>query len=86
MNPSTGAPASAAVEALLAEHAELEQRLADPAVHADAGLARRLGRRYAELGGVVQAHEVWRRAADDVAAARELAAETNLASDAWRLG
>ena len=30
--------------ALLAEHAELERRLADPSVHADQALARRLGR------------------------------------------
>jgi peptide chain release factor 1 len=30
-----------AVEGLLAEHAELEQRLAEPETHADAGLAKR---------------------------------------------
>ena len=64
-----------AVTPLLDEHAELERRLADPSVHADAGLARTLGRRYAELGAVVQAHATWRTALDDAEAARELAVE-----------
>ncbi len=40
---------------LLAEHADLEARLADPSVHADQGLARELGRRYAEIGPIVAA-------------------------------
>jgi peptide chain release factor 1 len=65
----------AAVEPLRAEHAELERRLADPAVHADAGQARRLGRRYAELTGVVEAFRGWQAAAGDAEAARELAAD-----------
>ena len=38
-----------AVEGLVDEHAELEQRLADPATHADQRLAKRLNQRYAEL-------------------------------------
>jgi len=58
---------------MLAEHAEIERALADPSVHADAGRAKRLGRRYAELGRVVAAYTAWRRAADDAAAAAELA-------------
>jgi peptide chain release factor 1 len=65
----------AAVEPRLAEHDDLERRLADPAVHADQALARRLGRRYAELTGVAEAHRAWRAAVEDVQAARELAAE-----------
>jgi peptide chain release factor 1 len=69
----TGAPA--AVTALLEEHAELERALADPAVHADQGEARRLGKRYAELTSVVEAHRGLVAAEGDVAAARELAAE-----------
>ena len=64
-----------AVEPALAEHAELERRLADPAVHADAATARTLGRRYAELDRVVSAHTAWRTAADDAGAAAELAAQ-----------
>ncbi|GAA4627801.1 peptide chain release factor 1 [Cellulomonas oligotrophica] len=73
MSQTVGAPP--AVAPLLAEHAEIEQQLADPAVHADAGRARRLGRRYAELGRVVQAYRAWRAAADDAQAAAELAGE-----------
>ncbi len=60
---------------LLAEYAEVEAGLSDPAVHADPVRARTLGRRYAELGSLRQAHLSWRAAVDDYAAARELAAE-----------
>jgi peptide chain release factor 1 len=73
--PTPDEIALAAVEPLLSEHAELESRLADPAVHADAALARRLGRRYAELGAVQQGYQAWKAALDDLQAARELAAE-----------
>ena len=67
--------AAPTIDALLMEHAELERALADPAVHADAGQARRLGRRYAELGQVVGAAKALDSARDDLAAARELVAE-----------
>ena len=62
-----------AVEPMLAEHAQIERELADPDVHADAGRAKRLGRRYAELSRVVTAYKDWRRAEDDAGAAAELA-------------
>jgi len=62
-----------AVEPMLAEHAQLQEKLADPAVHADQAAARALGRRYAELDRVVSAHTAWRTAQDDVDAAAELA-------------
>jgi peptide chain release factor 1 len=61
------------VVGMVAEHAELERRLSDPSVHADPALARRLGRRYAELGVVINAYDEWRRADDDLQAATELA-------------
>jgi peptide chain release factor 1 len=64
----------AAVQPLLAEHADIEAQLADPAVHADAGRARTLGRRYAELNQVVGAYRAWREASGDAEAAAELAA------------
>ena len=64
----------AAVAPLLAERAEIEKDLADPAVHADASRARKLGRRYAELGRIAEAHRAWRAAADDVEAMEELVA------------
>ncbi len=61
--------------ALLDEYAELEQRLADPAIHADQGTARRVGRRYAELVPLHKAAAELEQARADLAAARELAAE-----------
>jgi len=64
-----------AVAPLVEEHASLERQLADPAVHADAGVARRLGRRYSELTGVVDAYRAWHAASDDLAAGHELAAD-----------
>lgn len=64
-----------AVAPLLAEHAELQLALADPALHADQARARTVGRRYAELERIAVAHATWRTAADDLGAARELAVE-----------
>jgi peptide chain release factor 1 len=60
---------------LLAEYAEVEQALADPAVHGDQVRARTLGRRFAELAPVVSAVRELDAARDDLAAARELAGE-----------
>ena len=65
----------AAVQALLDEHAELERALADPATHADQAAARRVGRRYGELGPVVRAVRELDAARADLATAREFAAE-----------
>jgi peptide chain release factor 1 len=64
-----------AVEAVLAEHAELELRLADPSVHADAATARKLGRRYSEIGPIVAVARELASARADLAAAREFVAE-----------
>ena len=63
------------IQSLLDEHAELQRQLADPAVHAEQGRARKLGRRYAELNGIVEAHHRVHRLEEDLGAARELAAE-----------
>jgi peptide chain release factor 1 len=64
-----------AVDELVVEHAQLETRLADPALHDDQAAARDLGRRYAELTPVIETYAQWRSANDDVAAARELGAD-----------
>ncbi|HEX8970169.1 peptide chain release factor 1 [Oryzihumus sp.] len=61
--------------ALVQEHADLERQLADPSVHADQDLVRKLNKRYAALAPTVAAYHAWHAARDDVAAARELAAE-----------
>jgi len=65
----------AAAEPLLAEHADIEKQLADPEVHADQNRAKKLGRRYAELGHIVRAYKDWQSATDDAAAAAEMAEE-----------
>jgi peptide chain release factor 1 len=60
------------IDDLLAEHADLEERLADPAVHADQAVAREFGRRYAEIGPTVAAVRERDALRGDLAAAREL--------------
>jgi peptide chain release factor 1 len=62
-----------AVEELIAEHADLEKRMADPAVHANPGAARSLGRRYAQLTPIIETYRRWKSLSDDLEAARELA-------------
>jgi peptide chain release factor 1 len=62
-------------DALVAEHALIERRLADPSTHSDAALARRLGRRYAELSPIVAALSDHARLVDDLATAKEYATE-----------
>ncbi|HEX5770804.1 MAG TPA: peptide chain release factor 1 [Nocardioidaceae bacterium] len=64
-----------AVEGLVEEHAELEHRLADPSIHADQGLAKKLNQRYAELSAIVRTYREWQQLGDDIEAARELTAE-----------
>jgi peptide chain release factor 1 len=71
---------------LLAEHADLERRLADPGVHADQALARRLGRRYAELTAVADTARQLDVVRGDLATARELAGEdASFAAEATEL-
>jgi len=65
----------ASADELVKEYAELEAKMADPTIHEDANNARKLGRRYAQLGPVVSGYRVWRSAEDDLAAGREMAAE-----------
>ncbi|MGY1825005.1 MULTISPECIES: peptide chain release factor 1 [unclassified Blastococcus] len=72
---STETSAPDRLAGLLAEHARLEQELADPAVHADQARARRMGRRYAQLAPLVETARALDQARDDLSAARELAAE-----------
>jgi peptide chain release factor 1 len=66
---------TAAVQALLDQHAELEHQLADPALHADPDAARKVGRRYGELSRIVRVARELDQTRNDVAAARELAVE-----------
>jgi len=63
------------VESLIAEYADLEAQLADPAVHTDQARSRKLGRRYAELRPVIATYRSWTQAGEDAVAARELGAD-----------
>ncbi|GGO14356.1 peptide chain release factor 1 [Microbispora rosea subsp. aerata] len=63
------------LDEILSEYADLELRLADPAVHADQGKARAYGKRYAELTPIVATHRELEGVRQDLATARELAAE-----------
>jgi peptide chain release factor 1 len=64
-----------AVDSLVDEHGELEHRLADPSIHSDQGVAKKLNQRYAELSAIIRAYRDWQRLGDDIEAARELVAE-----------
>ena len=63
------------IQVLLDEHTDLQNQLADPAVQANQGKARRVGRRYAELTGIVTAYNKYTSLRDDLEAAREMASE-----------
>jgi len=60
---------------LVAEYADVELALADPAVHSDQAKARTLGRRFAELAPIKAAASELEAAHADLDAARELADE-----------
>ncbi|GLZ75924.1 peptide chain release factor 1 [Actinorhabdospora filicis] len=60
---------------MLAEHSELEKQLADPSIHGDQALARRVGRRYAELSPIAATAAELDQARADLETARELAAD-----------
>jgi peptide chain release factor 1 len=68
------------IDDLLAEHALLEEKLGDPSVHEDQAQARDLGRRYAELGPIVAAVNERDALRGDLAAARELEMDDEIAS------
>jgi peptide chain release factor 1 len=65
----------ASAHEMVREYQELELKMADPSIHEDQGNARKLGRRYAQLGPVVAGFNAWKSAADDLEAAKEMAAE-----------
>jgi peptide chain release factor 1 len=59
----------------LAEHADLERQLADPELHADAGAARRVGRRFAQISPIVATYRKLEAARGDLETAQELGAD-----------
>ena len=64
----------ASAHEMVREYAELEEKMADPSIHEDQANARKLGRRYAQLGPVVAGFKAWKSSEDDLLAAAELAA------------
>jgi peptide chain release factor 1 len=69
------------IDVLLAEHAELEQRLSDPELHSDPDAARKAGRRFARLAPIVATHRKLASARGDLEAARELAVDDESFAD-----
>ena len=69
---SISARLSARLAALEHEHADLEARLADPAVLSDPSELRKVSTRYRELDPIVDAARRRRKLVDDAAAGREL--------------
>ncbi len=63
------------VKTLLAEHADLQEQLADPELHSNPAKSKKVNRRYAELSRIVDAYNRWLKLTDDFEAAREMAAE-----------
>jgi len=74
-------PVFEAVDGLVAEHAEIEHRLADPGIHSDQQLAKKLNQRYAELSSIIRSYREWQQLGDDIEAAKELAAEDESFAD-----
>jgi peptide chain release factor 1 len=69
------------VQALLAEHAELQQQLSEASVHANPVLAKKLNRRYAELNAIVSAYHVVNEMQADLDAAKDMAKEDESFAD-----
>lgn len=75
------------VSILLEEHSRLQVELSDPAVHADAGRAKKLTRRYSELEKVAGVAKRYFQVSEDLSAAQEFAADDpEFAAEATRLG
>ena len=63
------------IDQLIAEHGELQGQLADPAVHQNPGMAKKLNRRYLELDRIVTTHRTLQQLQEDLVATEDLAKE-----------
>ncbi|MBO3744573.1 peptide chain release factor 1 [Streptosporangiaceae bacterium NEAU-GS5] len=63
------------LDELMNEYADLESKLADPAVHADQVKARTYGKRYAALTPIISTYRELESVRNDLSAARELSSE-----------
>ncbi|PID53920.1 MAG: peptide chain release factor 1 [Micrococcales bacterium] len=71
--PNPDPSADGPLAGIRAEHADLQEQLADPAVHSDAVRARKLSRRYAQLSALIDAEDALHAAEGDLQAGQELA-------------
>lgn len=70
----------------LEEYRNIEQQMAQPEAASNPDTMRKLGRRHAQLAGIVTAYRQYRALADDLEAAREMAADdADFAAEAKRL-
>lgn len=75
-----------AAQAALKEYQSLEEQMASPEVVTDPSAMRKLGRRHAELGSIVNAYNAYLAVKNDLEAAREMASEDpDFAAEAKRL-
>ena len=75
-----------AAQAALKEYQSLEEQMASPEVVTDPNKMRKLGRRHAELGSIVNAYNAYLAVKNDLEAAKEMAAEDpDFAAEAKRL-
>ncbi|MGH3636815.1 peptide chain release factor 1 [Mycobacterium sp.] len=75
-----------AIDAILAEHADLERQLAEPDLHSNPANARKVGRRFAQLAPIVATHRKLESVRGDLETARELAAsDESFAADVTEL-
>ena len=71
----------ASMPEILREYEDLESQMADPAIHADQGKARQLGKRYAQLGPIIAGYRKFKKCEDDLKAAEELSDDPDFASE-----
>ncbi len=70
----------------LEEYRNIEQQMAQPEAASNPDTMRKLGRRHAQLAGIVTAYRQYRALADDLEAAREMAADdADFAAETKRL-
>lgn len=75
-----------AAQSALEEYQDIERQMSQPEVASDPKAIRKLGRRHAQLGTIVQAYREWTEARDDAEAAKEMAGEdSDFAQEAKRL-
>ncbi|MDF7663566.1 peptide chain release factor 1 [Bifidobacterium sp. ESL0763] len=75
-----------AAQSAVEEYQDIERQMSQPEVASDPKAMRKLGRRHAQLGTIVEAYQAWLSAREDAEAAKEMAGEDDdFAEEAKRL-